>query len=149
MKSLERAGANGPATRPPSPQPNFTPAAQNGFAARMQWSVTPTYAGANHEPRVTMRGSARVSAHPGETVRLEGTASDPDGNAVAVRWWRWKEVDTYPGDVSLSTPTALVTRLQVPNDARPGQTIQLVLEATDTGSPPLTHYQRVIVSVTR
>ena len=68
---------------------------------------------------------------------------------VAVRWWRWKEVDTYPGDVSLSTPTALVTRLQVPNDARPGQTIQLVLEATDNGSPPLTHYQRVIVSVTR
>ena len=149
MKSLERAGANGPAMRPPSPQPNFTPAAQNGFAARMQWSVTPTYAGGNHEPRVTMRGSARVSARPGETVRLEGTASDPDGNAVAVRWWRWKEVDTYPGDVSLSTPTALVTRLQVPNDARPGQTIQLVLEATDTGSPPLTHYQRVIVSVTR
>ena len=76
----------------------------------MNWSVTPTYAGANHEPAVTIRGSARVSARPGETVRLEGTASDPDGNAVTVRWWRWKDVDTYPGEVSLSDPTALATR---------------------------------------
>jgi len=149
MRSLEGIGPEGPSTRPPSPQPNFTPAAQNGFASRMKWSVTATYAGANHEPTVTIRGSARVSARPGETLRLEGTASDPDGNALAVRWWRWKDVDTYPGDVSLSDPTALTTRLQVPNDATPGQTIQLVLEATDNGTPALTRYQRVIVSVTR
>ncbi len=75
--------------------------------------------------------------------------TDADGNAVAVRWWRWKDVDTYPGDVSLSDPTALATRFQVPNDAAPGQTIQLVLEATDDGTPALTRYQRVVVSVTR
>jgi Protein of unknown function (DUF1593) len=149
MRSLEGIGPEGPSTRPPSPQPNFTPAAQNGFAARMKWSVTPTYAGANHEPRVTIRGSARISARPGETLRLEGTASDPDGDALAVRWWRWKDVDTYPGDVSLSDPTALATRLEVPNDATTGQTIQLVLEATDNGTPPLTRYQRLIVSVSR
>jgi hypothetical protein len=37
----------------------------------------------------------------------------------------------------------------VPNDATPGQTIQLVLEATDDGTPALTRYQRVVVSVTR
>jgi hypothetical protein len=149
MRSLEGIGPEGPSTRPPSPQPNFTPAAQNGFAARMRWSVTPTYAGANHEPIVAVRGSARVSARPGETVRLEGTASDPDGNGVGVRWWRWKEVDTYPGEVSFSDPTALTTRLEIPDDAQPGQSIQLVLEATDDGRPPLTRYQRVVVSVTR
>jgi hypothetical protein len=149
MRSLEGIGPGGPSTRPPSPQPNFTPAAQNDFAARMRWSVTPTYAGTNHEPTVKIRGSARVSARPGETVRLEATASDPDGNTVAVRWWRWKDVDTYPGDVILAEPTALVTRLHVPGDATPGQTIQLVLEATDNGTPALTRYQRVTVSVTR
>src|SRR5688500_5727575 len=149
MRRLEQAGPDGPATRPPSPQPNFTPAAQNDFAARMQWSVTPTYAGANHEPVVAVRGGASISARPGEVVRLEGTASDPDGHALAVRWWRWKDVDTYPGDVSLSEPTRLATRLQVPSDATAGQTIQLVLEATDDGRPALTRYQRVVVSVTR
>ena len=149
LRSLAEIGPEGPKTRPPSPQPNFTPAAQNDFAARMKWSVTPTYAGANHEPTVTMRGSTRVAAKPGETVRLEAAATDPDGNAVAVRWWRWKDVDTYPGDITISAPTALAASLQVPNDATPGQTIQLVLEATDNGTPALTRYQRVVISVAR
>jgi hypothetical protein len=149
LKSLDAIGPEGPTTRPPSPSPNFTPAAQHDFAARMIWSVTPTYTRANHEPIVKILGTAHVSAHPGETVRLEAAASDPDGNTVSVRWWRWKDVDTYPGEVGLSDPTALGTHLQVPTDATPGQTIQLVLEATDNGTPPLTRYQRVSVSVTR
>jgi hypothetical protein len=149
MRSLEGIGPEGPATRPPSPKPNFAPAAQNDFAARMQWSVTPTYAGANHEPVVTIRGSAHISARPGETVRLEGIASDPDGNALSVRWWRWKDVDTYPGDVSVQDSTSPSARLRVPHDATAGQTIQLVLEATDDGRPPLTRYQRVVVTVAR
>ena len=148
LRSLEGIGPEGPATRPPSPQPNFTAAAQNDFAARVQWSVTPTYGGANHEPVVAIRGSARISARPGETVRLEATASDPDGNALAVRWWRWKDVDTYPGEITLVDPTSLAPSFPVPADATAGQTIQLVFEATDDGRPALTRYQRVVVSVT-
>jgi hypothetical protein len=147
MRSLEGIGPEGPTTRPPSPRPNFTPAAQNDFAARMQWSVTPTYAGANHEPKVTLHGGAHVSARPGEAVRLEGAASDPDGNAVAVRWWRWKDVDTYPGEITVSNPTSLTASLLVPSDAMAGQTIHLILEATDDGKPALTRYQRVVVTV--
>ena len=143
---LERVAA---APRPPSPDPNFTPAAQSALAARMQWSVTPAYAGANHEPSVTIRGDWRISARPGETVRLQGRASDPDGNAVRVKWWRWKDVDTYPGPVSLANPTALSTSMQVPVDAIAGQTIHLVLEATDNGIPTLSRYRRVVVLVTR
>jgi Protein of unknown function (DUF1593) len=139
----------GPAARPPSPDPNFTPAVQNGFAARMKWSVTPTYAGANHEPRVAVRGSSRISARPGETVHLQGVTSDPDGNAVTVKWWQWKDAGTYPGRVTFSNPTSLATSLQVPADATADQTIQLVLEATDNGAPALTRYARVVVSVAR
>ena len=146
---MEGVGPEGPPTRPPSPRPNFTPAAQHDFAARLKWSVTPTYAGANHEPRVAIRGSARIAARPGETVRLEGAASDPDGHAVRVRWWRWQDVDTYPGQVTLAAPTALATTLRIPADAAAGQTIHLVLEATDDGTPALTRYGRVTVAVTR
>jgi hypothetical protein len=138
------------AARPrlPSPDPNFTPAAENGLAARLLWSVTPTYASANHEPSVSIRGSRAVSARPGETIRLEGSASDPDGNAVTVRWWQWRDVGTYPGTVTFSNATALATSVQVPADAARGQTIQLVLEATDNGTPALTRYQRIVVTVT-
>ena len=143
---LEHLGAQ---ARPPSPVPNFTPAAQNALAARLRWSVTPAYAGANHEPTVAVRGSARISARPRETVRLEGVVSDPDGDAVTVSWWQWRDVGTYPGQVQLSTPTSPVTSLQIPADAAAGQTIHLVLEARDTGTPPLTRYQRVVVTVAR
>jgi hypothetical protein len=135
--------------RPPSPDPHFTPAAQSGLAARLLWSVTPTYAGANHEPKVAVLGSSAVSARPGETIRLAGLTSDPDGNAVTVRWWQWRDVGTYPGRVTIANPTALATSVQVPTDGVAGQTIQLVLEATDNGTPPLTRYQRVVVTVTR
>jgi hypothetical protein len=146
LRLVERAAA---APQPPSPEPNFTPAAQNALAARMKWSVTPDHAGANHEPSVTVRGSWRISARPGETVRLQGVTSDPDRNAVTVKWWRWKDVDTYPGQVTLPNPTSLATIMQVPTDATAGQTVHVILEATDDGTPALTHYQRVIVSVTR
>ena len=141
---MERFAA---APRPPSPSPNFVPAAQNALAARMKWSVTPTYSGANHEPQVSIRGNSRISARPGETVRLEGATSDPDGNAVTVKWWRWKDVDTYPGQITVANPTSLATSVQIPADATPGQTIHLILEATDNGKPSLTRYQRVVVTV--
>ena len=151
LRSVERAAAAGdvsPAARPPSPIPNFAPAAQNALATRMKWSVTPTYADANHEPTVTIRASSRISARPGETVRLQGATSDPDGDAVTVKWWRWKDVDTYPGEVRFSNTNSLTTSMQVPANAVAGQMIQLILEATDNGTPPLTRYQRVVVSVT-
>ena len=35
----------------------------------------------------------------------------------------------------------------VPPNATPGQTIHLILEVTDDGTPALTRYQRVIVTV--
>ena len=135
------------AERPASPNPNFTPAAQNDFAARMRWSVTPRYADANHPPHVAIRGRGSITAQPGQTIRLNGSVSDPDRNAVTVRWWQWKEVGTYPGEVAFATPTKLSTLLQVPADATEGQTIHLILEATDNGTPALTRYQRLVVRV--
>ena len=63
--------------------------------------------------------------------------------------WQWKDVGTYPGRVMLANPTAVTTSMQVPADATAGQMIHLILEATDNGTPPLTGYQRVIISVAR
>jgi hypothetical protein len=96
---------------------------------------------------VALQGPARISAGPGETIRLQGITSDPDGNNVTVRWWQWRDMGTYPGRVTISNPTALATNVQVPADATTGQIIHLILEATDNGTPALTHYQRVIINV--
>ena len=127
--------------------------AQQDFAARMRWTVSPTFAGANHEPMVAVNGPLNIAAAPGETVKLSATASDPDGNALTYKWWQYTDADTYPGAVTLSTPDTLSTSFEVPANsvipvnAVPGQTIHLILEVTDNGTPAMKSYQRVVVTV--
>jgi len=125
----------------------FFVAAQNDFAARLRWSVTPKYADANHNPIVTIEGPLNIAAKVGSTVSLRGKTSDPDGDSVVVKWWQYNDAGTYPGDITFSSADASTTSFQVPSDAKPGQTIHVILEGTDNGAPPLTTYQRVIVTV--
>ena len=125
----------------------FFVAAQNDFAARLKWSVTSKFTNANHEPVVTVKGPLNISAKVGSTVQLQGQSSDPDGNSVAIRWWQYNDAGTYPGDIMLTSTDSLTTSFQVPSDAKPGQTIHVIMEGTDNGAPPLTRYKRVIVTV--
>jgi hypothetical protein len=126
--------------------PDFFPAAQRDFAARLKWSVTPKYSDANHAPEVTIEGPLNVLASPGETIRLNGNISDPDGDKVSIKWWQF-QVGTYPGKVDISESNTAQVKLLIPKDAVPGQTIHLILEATDNGTPAITRYQRIIITV--
>lgn len=128
-----------------SAYPDFFPAAMQDFAARLKWAVTPTFAGANHAPVVTIEGPLNIMASPGEKIRLNGKVTDPDGNGVTVKWWQF-QVGSYTGKVEIINPTSLQARVAIPKDAA-GQTIHIVLEATDNGTPALTRYQRVVVNV--
>ena len=121
--------------------------AQKDFAARLKWTVTPMFAGANHEPIVSVTSGLDVAAAPGATVRLTATATDPDKNAITIKWWQYEDADTYPGTITFSQPDSLTTTLQVPADASTGQTIHALIHVTDNGSPALTSFQRVIVTV--
>jgi hypothetical protein len=125
----------------------FFAAAQHDFAARLKWSVTPGYNGANHEPVVRVDGPLARTARAGETIRLRGSVTDPDRDKTTVSWWHYQDAGSYPREVVISNATSLDTTVQIPGDAQPGQTIHLILEATDSGTPSLTRYQRVIVTV--
>jgi hypothetical protein len=126
--------------------PDFFPAAQRDFAARLKWSVTPKYSNANHEPLVTIEGTQDVLAAPGETIKLNGNVSDPDGDKISISWWQLN-VGTYPNKVNISNSKAAQAKVIIPKDAVAGQTIHVIIEATDNGSPALTRYQRVIIIV--
>ncbi|MGW3563939.1 nucleoside hydrolase-like domain-containing protein [Streptomyces sp. NPDC000941] len=127
---------------------------QNDFAARLQWSVS-KFRDANHSPRVRVDQSLDLTRRAGESVTLTSRTSDPDGDPVKLRWWQYKEAGTYPGRVDLEAPDKNTgeaagkggVRLTVPGDAERGQTIHLILEATDDGTPALTSYQRVVITV--
>jgi len=125
--------------------PEFFPAAMEDFAARLKWSVTPKYADANHEPVVTIEGPLNILANPGDKIRLNGKVTDPDGNEVTIKWWQF-QVGSYPGKVEIINPTSPQARIVIPKDAA-GQTIHIVLDSTDNGTPALTRYQRVVVTV--
>jgi len=129
-----------------STYPNFFPQAQRDFAARLKWSVTPKFADANHEPVVRIVGPLTIAATAGQKIRLHGAVSDPDGHATTVRWWSFP-VGSYTRPVAITSPESAQTEVQIPQDAQDGQTIHLILEATDNGTPALTRYQRVIVTV--
>lgn len=123
---------------------NYVPAVWNSFAVRLDWAVTPRYEDANHYP--VIEGPLAIEAAAGESVKLKVKASDPDGDALNLSWRQYK-VGSYEGDVVFDTPDAARTTFTVPADAVSGQTIHLVLEATDNGEPALTRYHRVIVTV--
>jgi len=126
--------------------PDFFPEAQRDFAARLKWSVTQKYTDANHAPVVKVEGPLGILAHPGDNIKLNGTVSDPDNNKVSVSWWQFM-VGTYPGKIDITNSKTTQAKLLIPKDAVPGQTIHVILEATDNGVPAMTSYQRIIITV--
>ena len=124
--------------------PVFLPAIQKDFAARMAWSVTSDYGSVNHNPVIS--GPAALSAKAGETVKIRTRVSDPDKDAVSLSWAQFK-VGSYQGDLSLNGTNSDSVSFTVPEDAQAGDTIHLVLTAEDNGSPSLTRYHRVIITI--
>ncbi len=124
--------------------PDFTPVVQNGFAARMAWSVTPLYKDANHEP--TIEGPSEITVRPSQKVMVACKVTDPDKDKVTLRWMQF-HVGGYQGNLLIDKGTTSAPIFTIPADAPPGQEIHAVLEATDNGMPALTHYKRVILKV--
>nr|AHF25039.1 secreted protein [uncultured bacterium Contig1514] len=162
-RSRNAAAGNGPAPTGASPGlaammraggaedhtfPNLTPERNLSEAARMKWSVTPNFADANHYPIVT--GPFALSAKPGETVKIKASAQDPDGDALALKWWYFP-VGTYvltnDSALAVDSPDTAETTFTVPADAKPGETIHFVLQAQDDGDPVLTKYLRTVITV--
>ncbi|ETJ03068.1 MAG: Secreted protein, partial [Actinomyces urogenitalis DORA_12] len=134
-------------------------AAQHDFASRLAWSLTSRFEDANHPPVVSVvggpsreqcpEGGLRRAVQAGERVRLQAEAADPDGDAVALRWWAYPEAGPRPCPVApeLDDDGQGGAVVSVPQEAEPGQEIHLVVEGTDDGVPALTRYQRVVLVV--
>lgn len=121
-------------------------AIQNDFAARMQWTLTPDYAEGNHAPSVKILNNT-VSTHPGSTVTLAAAVSDPDSDNVTTSWWQFFEEGTYPGNVVVTEKSNHSATVKIPNDAKSGQDVSIILEGTDDGHLPLTRYDRVFIQI--
>jgi len=130
---------------------------QHDFAARMDWTVK-AYAEANHPPVPKLAHPDRLTARPGQRVALsaEGT-TDPDGDAVSYSWFYYNEAGTFPLSSARSGQPLEITGFDQPQASftvptsrvmAPGTgEMHIILAVTDHGTPRLTGYQRVIVTV--
>ncbi|MGB3800078.1 MAG: nucleoside hydrolase-like domain-containing protein [Lewinella sp.] len=128
------------------PLTRWTEAMQRDFAARADWCVRPPEE-SNHPPVVALDHPEDLTARPGETIRLSAAGTtDPDGDALSYRWWYHKEPSDYHGTINIAGAGAQEISFSIPKNAA-GNTLHLICEVTDGGSPALTRYRRVIVTV--
>jgi lysophospholipase L1-like esterase len=123
-------------------------AAENDFAARMDWGMTSSYADANHQPVAKVTGGTLRTVSAGETINLDASATvDPDGNSLTFNWWQYHEADSAEAKVTIANNTSSDgASFVVPDE--PGKQVHIILEVTDDGNPPLKGYQRIIFNIT-
>jgi len=120
---------------------------QNDWAARADWSVKP-YEEANHAPIVVIDHAINLIVNPDEKINLSALGTtDPDGDELIYKWWQYEEADTYNSTISIENSGKQQASFIVPKTNSKGKSIHIVCEVTDTNSPPLTSYQRVIINV--
>ena len=119
---------------------------QNDFAARMDWTIM-NYTEANHPPVPMLSHEKQLKVKGGDTVLLNAEGSlDPDKDLLSYKWFHYREPGTYVGEIELAQPKEVKTSFIAPTVKEP-ETIHIILEVTDDGVPPLTRYQRVIITV--
>jgi hypothetical protein len=129
------------------PLTRWADAIQNDFAARADWCVK-SFKQANHQPVVQLNHKIDLLANPGDIVRLNAEGSyDPDDDKLSCKWWQYEEADTYKGTVKIDKPESFNTTFIIPADAKKGETLHIICEVRDNGTPNLTGYKRVIIVV--
>lgn len=121
---------------------------QNDFAARIDWSIK-AYADANHPPIAKLAHANALTVTSGDTVRLDASPSlDPDNNQLSYEWIYYREVGSYESKspIKITNATRALAFFVAPKVIQP-ETMHLILAVTDNGTPALTRYQRVIVTV--
>lgn len=120
---------------------------QNDFKARLDWCVT-DFNGANHPPTPRVQGPLRRSVAPGAKVTLDASGStDPDHDHLQYAWIFYPEAGNYRGALPTLDSAASAQASFVAPNVNSTQAIHLILVVSDQGSPPLTRYHRVIVTV--
>ncbi len=122
---------------------------QNDFAARMDW-CTKSYEEANHPPVPALGHPDEFTVKSGDIFSLDASGTtDPDGDNLSYWWFQYSEAGSYNKPLSfgaLSENLYNVHTIVAPEVGKP-ETIHFILKVTDKGTPALSRYKRVIVTV--
>ena len=129
----------------------FYPAIFASFAARMDWAARGE---GNRNPQVVINGNKgiqpiRISPSAGEVLTLDASKSfDPDKDKLSFRWWFLPEAGNYRGNIQIENEDQNKSAIAVPKDAV-GKTFHIICEVTDSGTPHLTSYRRIVITPVR
>jgi len=121
---------------------------QNDFAARMDW-CTKSYEDANHPPVPALGHPDEITVKSGEIFSLDASGTtDPDGDNLSYWWFQYPEVGSYNKEISwrIAENLYLMHTIIAPEVDEP-KTAHFILKVTDKGTPALSRYKRVIVTI--
>jgi Protein of unknown function (DUF1593) len=121
---------------------------QNDFAARMDWTFK-DFKEANHPPVPKLNHAEKITVKSGEKFFLDAKGTtDPDGDALSYYWLQYREAGSYAGNISFRPYAANMYRVPftAPQVTKP-ETVHFILKVSDKGTPKLTRYKRVVVTV--
>lgn len=120
---------------------------QNDFAARMDWCTKP-YKEANHPPVPVLTHPEELTVRSGEVFTLDASGStDPDGDNLSFVWFQYLEAGSYKKLIGINGASNLWRLSVTAPEVAKKETVHFILKVTDKGTPPLSRYKRVIVTI--
>ncbi|MDW3647338.1 MAG: DUF1593 domain-containing protein [Bacteroidia bacterium] len=120
---------------------------QLDFAARMDW-CTKSYEEANHPPVPLLSHPEEFSVKSGESFFLSAFDShDPDGDNLSFLWFHYPEAGSYKREIKMGAENVHGVHVTAPKVEKE-ETAHFILKVSDKGSPSITRYKRVIVTIT-
>jgi Protein of unknown function (DUF1593) len=119
---------------------------QADFAARMDWTIN-NVDDANHPPVVKLVNEEIPQVKSGQYFSLDAAAStDPDGDSLSYYWFAYPEASGFSGEVKIDAENWSRANILVSKVTKE-QTLHMIVRVTDKGSPALSRYQRIVLTV--
>ena len=120
---------------------------QNDFAARMDW-CTMSYEESNHPPVPVLGHADKITVKSGEGFGLNAYDSyDPDGDNLTYLWFHYPEAGSYKNLIKVNgAENAHAAWITAPKVEKT-ETAHFILKLTDKGTPALSRYKRIIITI--
>lgn len=120
---------------------------QNDFAARMDWCLG-AYEDVNHPPVPVLSHSENITVKSGEGFSLDASNStDPDGDSLSFLWFNYPEAGSYKKEIKINGAENAHGAYITAPIVNKKETAHFILKLTDKGTPALTRYKRIIVTL--
>lgn len=120
---------------------------QNDFAARMDWCLS-SYEDSNHPPIPVLSHPENITVKSGEGFGLDASIStDPDGDNLSFLWFNYLEAGSYTKEIKINGAENAHGAYIIAPIVDKKETAHFILKLTDKGTPALTRYKRIIVTI--